>query len=203
MAKRTFERRRAKPSPHSRASAQLLPARQRSVWWSSCVCTWQSTRTQSTRPPHSKSGRWRLRAGAEQAALSIVLHRPTFTSYSLFSRWSRRTSSCSHAPRMRRRWSALVLPCTELARFLAAYAAQALAGAIEAVSPPLSPRSVAATSAVLHMLSLCVSGARCHRQMVATGATRVGARAALATVYTRRLHRCRHHSRCRQCQVDE
>ena len=124
---------------HSRASAQLLPARQRSVWWSSCVCTWQSTRTQSTRPPHSKSGRWRLRAGAEQAALSIVLHRPTFTSYSLFSRWSRRTSSCSHAPRMRRRWSALVLPCTELARFLAAYAAQALAGAIEAVSPPLSP----------------------------------------------------------------
>ena len=42
-----------------------------------------------------------------------------------------------------------------------------------------------------------------HRQMVATGATRVGARAALATVYTRRRHRCRHHSRCRQCQVDE
>ena len=146
----TFERRRAKPSPHSRASAQLLPARQRSVWWSSCVCTWQSTRTQSTRPPHSKSGRWRLRAGAEQAALSIVLHRPTFTSYSLFSRWSRRTSSCSHAPRIRRRWSALVLPWTELARFVAAYAAQSLAAAIEAASlpssPPPSPRFVAAIS---------------------------------------------------------
>ena len=70
----TFERRRAKPSPHSRASAQLLPARQRSVWWSSCVCTWQSTRTQSTRPPHSTSGRWRHQAGAEQAALSTELH---------------------------------------------------------------------------------------------------------------------------------
>ena len=97
-----------------------------------------------------------------------------------FSRRSRSTSSCSHAPRMRRRWSALVLPWTELARFLAAYAAQALAGAIEAASPPLSPRSVAATSAVLHMLSLCVSGARRHRQMVATGATSVRARAAAA-----------------------
>ena len=162
--------------------------------------------TQSTRPPHSTSGRWRRRAGAEKAALSTELHCRVRHSHptSLFSRSSRRTSSCSHAPRMRRRWSALVLPCTELARFLAAYAAQALAGAIEAVSPPLSPRSVAATSAVLHMLSLCVSGARGHRQMVATGATRVGARAALATVYTcTRRHRCRHHSRCRQCQVDE
>ena len=161
--------------------------------------------SQATRPPHSTSGRWRPRAGAEKAALSNVAHCHARHSHgtSFFSRLSRRILSCSDAPRIRRRWSALVLPCTELARFLAAYAAQALAGAIEAVSPPRSPRSVAATSAVLHMLSLCVSGARCHRQMVATGATRVGARAALATVYTRRRHRCRHHSRCRQCQVDE
>ena len=67
-----------------------------------------------------------------------------------FSRRSRSTSSCSHAPRMRRRWSALVLPWTELARFVAAYAAQSLAAAIEAASllssPPPSPRFVAAIS---------------------------------------------------------
>ena len=45
-------------------------------WWNSCVLhvAVHARCTQSTRPPHSTSGRWRHQAGAEQAALSTELH---------------------------------------------------------------------------------------------------------------------------------
>ena len=58
------------------SAAAALGAWQRCVWWCSCVLhvAVHAHCTQSTRPPHSTSGRWRHQAGAEQAALSTELH---------------------------------------------------------------------------------------------------------------------------------
>ena len=113
-----FERRRERSEPaepHKRAAAW-----QRSVWWCSCVLhvAVHARCTQSTRPPHSTSGRWRRRAGAEKAALSTELHCRVRHSHptSLFSRSSRRTSSCSHAHGgAGRRWFFLVQKWQRLA----------------------------------------------------------------------------------------